>query len=413
VLFGAKIMALSVTAAPVGKQTQTVNFGGTSLEVFTYRPSGEIKGVLLNFHGSSRGASSARDAAIKIAEEKGYYVVAPLFDKAHFGDSSLYQQGGIIQNGKLASEEDWTISIVNDIADWANAKVGTDNSDDMVLFGHSAGGQFLSRIAAYGDDSTFDKMIISNPSTYVWPSLTEKATYGFGGGYFTAQKSEALLKDYLADPITIYLGGEDDNTDDADLATGATAMRQGEHRLERGLNAYEAAKDLAASKGWDFNWELVIAPGVGHTAGGMLKSTALRDAIKITAPAQSPMPDADSAPIPTPVPTPVPVPSSKIYDFNTISEANNAKTIANYVKGDKFDFSTIDADTQQSGNQTFKFLGFAASSAFTKNGEEIRIRHDLKLNETHIYGNTDHDTGYEFRLEVKGIHNFTAADFIL
>lgn len=410
-LFGAKIMALSVTAAPLGKQTQTVNFGGTSLEVFTYRPSGEINGVLLNFHGASRGASSARDAAIKIAEEKGYYVVAPLFDSAQFGDSSLYQQGGIIQGGKLVSEDDWTISIVNDIADWANAKVGTDNSDDMVLFGHSAGGQFLSRLAAYGDDSTFDKMIISNPSTYVWPSLTEKATYGFGGGYFSAQKSEALLKDYLADPITIYLGGEDDNTDDADLATGATAMRQGENRLERGLNAYEAAKSLAASHGWEFNWDLVIAPGVGHTATGMLQSSALSDAIKITAPVQSPIPDANPVPMPTPVPTPVPL--SKTYDFNTISGANKAATITNYVKGDKFDFSTIDADTLQSGNQTFKFLGVAPSSAFTKNGEEIRIRHDLKLNETHIYGNTDHDTAYEFRVEIKGIHNLTAADFIL
>jgi pimeloyl-ACP methyl ester carboxylesterase len=406
-------MALSVTAAPVGKQTQTVNFGGTSLEVFTYRPSGEIKGVLLNFHGDSRGASSARDAAVKIAQEKGYYVVAPLFDEARFGDSALYQQGGIIQNGRLASQEDWTISIVNDIADWANAKVGTDNSDDMVLFGHSAGGQFLSRIAAYGEDSTFDKMIVSNPSTYVWPSLTEKATYGFGGGYFSAQTTEAMLKDYLADPITIYLG-EEDNKTDSDLATGSTAMRQGENRLERGLNAYEAAKKMAESKGWEFNWDLVTAPGIGHTASGMLQSTALREAIKITtqAPVPTPTPDPDPTPTPTPTPTPVPT-DKKTYDFNTVSAANSANTIADYVKGDKFDFSTIDADTQQSGNQTFKFLGFVGSTAFTTNGEEIRVRHDLDLNETHIYGNTDHDRGYEFRLEVKGIHNLTAADFIL
>jgi pimeloyl-ACP methyl ester carboxylesterase len=403
-------MALNVTAAPVGKQTQTVNFGGTSLEVFTYRPAGEIKGVMLNFHGSSRGASSARDAAVKIAEEKGYYIVAPLFDEARF-DSDAYQRGGILDSGRFVSnKDDWTVSIVNDIAEWANAKVGTDDSDDMVLFGHSAGGQFLSRIAAYGNDATFDKMIIANPSTHVWPSLTEKATYGFGGGYFSTQESEALLKDYLADPITIYLGAEDDNTDDADLATGEAAMRQGSNRLERGLNAYDAAKKLAASKGWEFNWELVKAPGVGHTASGMLQSTALRDAIKIKAPA----PGTEPAPIPTPVPPkPAPIPASKIYDFNTVSEANKAKTITDYVKGDKFDFSTIDADTVKSGNQTFKFLGEASSTAFTTKGAEIRIRKDAALNETHIYGNTDHDKAYEFRLEVKGLHNFTAADFIL
>ncbi len=398
-------MALNVTAAPVGKQTLTVDFGGTSLQVYTYRPAGEIKGVMLNFHGSSRGASSARDAAIKIAEEKGYYVVAPLFDEARF-DSDAYQRGGILDSGKFISDrDDWTVSIVNDIAEWANAKVGTDDSDDMVLFGHSAGGQFLSRIAAYGDDATFDKMIVANPSTYVWPSLTEKAAYGFGGGYFSSQESEALLKDYLADPITIYLGAEDDNTDDADLATGSAAMRQGDNRLERGLNAYEAAKDLAASKGWEFNWELVKASGVGHTASGMLQSSALRDAIKITTQA----PDSGSSP----TPTPIPVPAGKTFDFNTVSEANKASIITNYIKGDKFDFSTIDADSVKSGNQTFKFLGEVPSTAFTTGGAEIRIRKDAALNETHIYGNTDHDTGYEFRLEVKGLHNFTAADFIL
>lgn len=400
-------MALSVTAAPVGKQTQTVNFGGTSLDVFTYRPSGEIKGVLLNFHGQSRGASSARDAAVKIADEKGYYVVAPLFDTDRF-DGEAYQFGGIFDNGRFISDKnDWTVSIVNDIAEWANAKVGTDNSDDMVLFGHSAGGQFLSRIAAYGDDATFDKMIVSNPSTYVWPSLTEKAAYGFGGGYFSAQESEALLKDYLADPITIYLGAEDDNTNDADLSTSSSAMRQGTNRLERGQNAYEEAKKLAESKGWDFNWELVTAPGVGHTASGMLKSTALREAIKIEEQASG----SDTSPTPTPNPTPVP--TGKTFDFNSKSDVDRAGTIANYVKGDKFDFSTIDADTLKTGNQTFKFLGEVGSTAFTTGGAEIRIRKDAGLNETHIYGNTDHDRGYEFRLEIKGLHNFTAADFIL
>jgi hypothetical protein len=59
--------------------------------------------------------------------------------------------------------------------------------------------------------------------------LTETAPHGFGGGYFSATESEALLKDYLADPITIYLGEEDTGTEQ--LSTGAISMRQGDHRL--------------------------------------------------------------------------------------------------------------------------------------------------------------------------------------
>src|ERR687894_3072740 len=74
-----QIMAINATAAPLGKQTQTVNFGGTSLETFTYRPSGEINGVLLTFHGTNRNADEYRDYAIRTADQYGLYVVAPEF----------------------------------------------------------------------------------------------------------------------------------------------------------------------------------------------------------------------------------------------------------------------------------------------------------------------------------------------
>jgi Ca2+-binding RTX toxin-like protein len=47
---------------------------------------------------------------------------------------------------------------------------------------------------------------------------------------------------------------------------------------------------LAESKGWAFNWNLVIAPGVGHTASGMLQSSALREAIQIKTPVPTPSP---------------------------------------------------------------------------------------------------------------------------
>ena len=253
-------MADHTSFAPLGKQTQTVNFDGTSLEVFTYRPSGEIHGVLLAFHGSGRNADGMRDNAIQVANQKGYYVVAPLFDEDRF-DGDLYQMGGVVDNGKLiANRDDWTVSKVDEIAEWANARVGTDAADDTVLFGHSAGGQFVSRVAAFGQDSTFDKMIVANPSTHVWPSLTEKVAYGFGG-YFSTAESEAFLKDYLADPVSIYLGSKDNDPNHPELATNSAAMRQGDDRLERGMNAYNAAKEMAASKGWAFNWELVIADG--------------------------------------------------------------------------------------------------------------------------------------------------------
>jgi pimeloyl-ACP methyl ester carboxylesterase len=262
----------------VGKQTQTVNFGGTSLEVFTYRPEGEIKGLLVAFHGTGRDAEGNRNTAIKLADKMGYYVVSPLFDEDRFGDSDLYQYGGLINDGKVVADpDDWTVSRAKDLVEWGSARVGIEATDDVILYGHSAGGQFVSRVAAFApDDSLFDKIVVANPSTHVWPSLEEKVANGFGG-YFPAAEAEAMLKDYLADPVTIYLGEEDTGT--ASLTMTTAAMRQGDNRLERGINAYNAAKAMAEAHGWTFNWELVTAPGIGHSFSGMLNSPAMLDAI--------------------------------------------------------------------------------------------------------------------------------------
>ncbi len=270
-------MAINVTAAPLGKQTQTVNFDGTSLETFTYRPSGEINGVLLAFHGNTRNADAARSTAIATADKYGLYLVAPEFDAARFSNSE-YQFGGIVENGRLMPQSEWEVNLVDDIAAWAHAKVGNDPNDETILFGHSAGAQFVSRVAAYGPDATFDKMIIANPSTHVRASLIENIPYGFDG-YMSSAEEEAYLKDYLADPITIYLGSEDDNPNDSDLARHEEAMRQGDDRLERGLNTYYEARAFAEARDWEFYWELVIADDVGHTYGGMLRATEFQDAL--------------------------------------------------------------------------------------------------------------------------------------
>ncbi|WP_457093953.1 M10 family metallopeptidase C-terminal domain-containing protein [Microvirga sp. P5_D2] len=239
---------------------------------YTYRPAGESKGLLVVHHGTSGTGEPTRDQAIQIANEKGYAVISPRLDHLASAD---YQMGGVTSS---SSPDSWTVFLETKFVEWGTAQAGLDANDPVVLFGHSGGGQWVSRVAAYApDDSLFDNIIVANPSTHVLASMTEKAAYGFGG--FSAAQGEAMLKDYLADPVTIYLGSEDNDPNAADLSTGSSAMRQGDDRLERGLNTFSKAKQLAASKGWEFNWELVIADGVGHTSGGMLRAPEMRDAI--------------------------------------------------------------------------------------------------------------------------------------
>ena len=56
-------------------------------------------------------------------------------------------------------------------------------------------------------------------------------------------------------------------------------MRQGANRYERGTQIFQAARELAKNKGWDFNWRLVEAPGVGHSARRMYANPQVDAAI--------------------------------------------------------------------------------------------------------------------------------------
>lgn len=180
----------------------------------------------------------------------------------------------------MLPEDEWTTRLEEPMIDWARSHVGGDA--DVFLFGHSAGGQFLSRVAAYERPEDVSRIVVASPSTWVLPSLTEDAPYGFDG-LGTNAEERAALKEYLALPMTIYLGSEDDNPDDADLSTGSAAMRQGSNRLDRGINTFEMGQEVAEANGWNFNWSLVIAEGVGHSGSAMLRAPEIAEALQPTA----------------------------------------------------------------------------------------------------------------------------------
>jgi poly(3-hydroxybutyrate) depolymerase len=83
-------------AAPIraGADEQTVNLGGTQLEIFTYRAASCANpALLLVFHGLNRNADKYRDYAEPIADKRCMIIVAPLFDDERF-PSWAYQRGG-------------------------------------------------------------------------------------------------------------------------------------------------------------------------------------------------------------------------------------------------------------------------------------------------------------------------------
>ncbi|OHV63915.1 hypothetical protein LCM4577_11475 [Mesorhizobium sp. LCM 4577] len=198
-------------------------------------------------------------------------VMAPLFDQERFPTWS-YQLGGIVHDGSIQPRDRWTVWYIKGLVAWARKREGLPTAR-YYLFGHSAGAQFMSRVAAFALADA-KRIVVANPSTYVLPSLSEAVAYGLGclpsGCVYTTDQATQELKAYLALPLTIYLGEED--TGETDLGVSAAALRQGATRLERGEFTFELAQAVATANGWPLNWRLLILPGVGHSSIDMLQS---------------------------------------------------------------------------------------------------------------------------------------------
>jgi dienelactone hydrolase len=256
--------ASAQTIAP-GNHEYSVELPETKLNVFTYRPADTApKLVLIVFHGLNRDAGPYRDNARALADRIGAIVVAPEFDAPRFS-TDLYQRGGVAtKSGAIVPPGKRTVDLIQPLIDWARAASGQP-SLPSALIGHSAGGQFLTRIAAYAaTDAT--RIVIANPSTWVLPSTQDAVPYGFKG----MTDSEALLRTYLELPITVLLGANDTGTHN--LASEPEALAQGINRLERGRNTFEKARTAAQQHGWPFHWTSAEVPGVGHDSRKMFSS---------------------------------------------------------------------------------------------------------------------------------------------
>lgn len=254
---------------------QIAEIDGHSMEIYVYRPVDCVSpAFLFVFHGNGRAAKSYAESAREIADRACLVVFTPHFDEERF-PSRDYHRGGVVEDGELEPREEWTTGMVADLIRWAEAIEGR-RGQDVYLFGHSAGGQFLSRVAAYDLPEGVGRVVIANPSTYVLPTADEEAPYGFGG--FPEAEVPGLIRRYLAAPVTIFLGEED--TGDEDLTRNEQANRQGVNRLDRGERTFEMARRVAEENGWPFNWRLVYAEDVGHSGRGMLQSDDLIEALR-------------------------------------------------------------------------------------------------------------------------------------
>jgi len=268
----------STAAEPIPGGRGRVEFplANAPLTLFTYKPVNYNGGPLLVvFHGVVRNAEQYRDFAISMADRFGVMVVAPLLDPERFPEE-WYQRAGLLDaEGKARSPEQRMFTVVDAIV--ANVRV-RENAPALpyYLIGHSAGAQFLVRLAAYAPGEA-RRIVAGNAGSLLFPS--REHTFGYGlGGLPPELSDDAMLQRYFAAPLTLYLG-TGDITPRRRFDASEAGMKQGPHRLGRNQACFEMARTIAKERGWVFNWRKVETPGIEHDAAAMFAAMEVEDAL--------------------------------------------------------------------------------------------------------------------------------------
>jgi poly(3-hydroxybutyrate) depolymerase len=281
VLAGAVEASKETGAAPKGKGETTVRTTQGSLQVFTYKPARFSSGpILFVFHGQKRNAANYRDYAIPLAGKMQAMVAAPCFDADAFPVQS-YSQGNLFDGkGRFQPRREWSLTTALEVIRAVLAREGNPERP-YCLLGHSAGGQFVVRLAAM-EKTGAQRLVAANPGTYAFPRADWDWPYGFGR-LPAEMGGEKNLRRFLATPLTVLLGQADTNnsTEAGNFPATPEANRQGTNRLERGRNFFEAGRQVAHEKGWEFGWEKVEIPGVGHDGELMINDLATERILRL------------------------------------------------------------------------------------------------------------------------------------
>jgi poly(3-hydroxybutyrate) depolymerase len=277
-LAGFLLASLLIRAEPIpaGRGRVEFSYAGRPLTLFTYKPANYTNGPLLVvFHGVVRNAENYRDFAIPLADRFGVILVSPLLDPERFPEE-WYQRGGLLDaTGQARPPEQWMFNVVSAIVGDVR---GREQRAELpyYLIGHSAGAQFLVRLAAYLPGEAI-RIVAGNAGSLLFPSRDHKFGYGLAG-LPPELSDETMLRRYFAAPLTLYLGTED-VTPRRRFDASEDGMKQGPHRLGRNRACFELAQKMAKERGWEFNWRKVETPGIEHDAAAMFAAKDVADAL--------------------------------------------------------------------------------------------------------------------------------------
>ena len=265
--------AMAATPIPDGKwRFQFVDKRGQAdrpLDVYTYRPKrcDSKCPIVFVMHGVKRNGSQYRDDWELIADKYRILVVAPTFHQKLWPRAAAYNLGDLEAQ---SDREKWAYSAIEHLFDEVR-----DGHNGYAIFGHSAGGQFVQRMALFRPDNRATVMAAANPGWYTMPEWrSDKAADSFPYSLVGSRVGVAELRQALGKRFILLAGEKDNDPDDENLNKSSGAMKQGETRVERAENFFKAATTAANDLGVKLAWEFVEVPETAHDGAAMGRAAA-------------------------------------------------------------------------------------------------------------------------------------------
>jgi pimeloyl-ACP methyl ester carboxylesterase len=257
------LLSVAALADGMGKQSiQFDNWEGPSIPVFLSVPAklDAQTPVVFVMHGVGRNADEYRDQWHELAQKHGFLLAVPGFSKTDFPGADAYNLGNTLgESGDLVPQQDWSFSVLEPLFDQLQIDYSL-QAESYALYGHSAGGQFVHRLAMHLPQSRVHSYVPANAGWYTLPDFTVDFPYGLKG----SQVSESDLRAALQLPLTILLGDRDIDPDSRNLRHNEIVDSQGLNRLARGLHFFEAGRQAAAQRNIPFKWHIATVRGVDH-----------------------------------------------------------------------------------------------------------------------------------------------------
>lgn len=192
-------------------------------------------------------------------------VLVPEFTRTDWPGSRRYALGNVVAHHRgtrtLNPPRSWAFSVIEAIHERVRRRFGVED-ERFDLWGHSAGAQFVHRMALLRPRAAVRSHVAAGAGWYTAPDLATPFPYGLGDPLLGF--TDADLAAYTSRPLT-FMRGTDDTERDGHLRTSPEAERQGPHRFARA--AFMLRKGFEANPAC--GWRLVDVAGAGHEPSKM------------------------------------------------------------------------------------------------------------------------------------------------